>query len=373
MSDLIENTRLCSVCFKMCRDACSVAAATRHEADSPHNRGFFAYRIMQGKADLNKETVEYFYRCSMCKACREACETGLDTSESMLSARSGLDDSLLPATVLARKGDIITGKIYSTDSDEVSSILKPYILKNGANTLVYFGQRLRALGADTIRSTANVFDKLAVEFSVLPEEPDTGQLAYFLGFSRDAAALAKKFKEMVESCAPKTLVIMSADDLRMVKLEFPKLGLDIRNIEIVSLPEFLLAVLKEKKPVLSRLGAKRVTYHDPCGLGRELRQFEAPREIIGMVPGIKLVEMAFSRDQAPCCGYGSGLEISHPEVMREMASRLVSIAADADADVLVTGCPTCRSILMENVKDSGKSGHYPEILDIPILLEKVLQ
>jgi Fe-S oxidoreductase len=373
MSDLIENTRLCSVCFKMCRDACSVAAATRHEADSPHNRGFFAYRIMQGKADLNKETVEYFYRCSMCKACREACETGLDTSESMLSARNGLDDSLLPATVLARKGDIVTGKIHPADSDEVSSILKPYISKAGAHTLVYFGRRLRALGADTVRSTVNIFKKLSVEFSVLPEEPDTAQLAYFLGFSREAAELAKKFKDAVEACTPKTLVVMSADDLRMIKLEFPKLGLDIKNIDILSLPEFLLASLKQKKPELSRLRAGRVTYHDPCGLGRELRQFEAPREIIGMVPGIKLVEMAFSRDQAPCCGYGSGLEISHPEIMREMASRLVSIAVDANADILVTGCPTCRSILLENIKDCGKSGHSPEILDIPAFLEKALQ
>lgn len=372
MSDLMENTRLCSVCFKMCRDVCSVAAATRHEADSPHNRGFFAYRIMQGKADLNRETVEYFYRCSMCKACREGCETGLDTGEIMLSARSGLDDSLLPEAVLARKDDIISGRVYPADSEEVSSILKPYTAKTGANTLVYFGQRLRASGADTVNSTVNIFEKLAIKFSVLPEEPDTGQLAYFLGFAREAAELANKFKEMVESCAPKTLVVMSADDLRMIKLEFPKLGLDIKNTDILSLPEFLLAVLKEKKPALSRLKKRHVTYHDPCGLGRELRQFEAPREIIGMVPGIKLVEMAFSRDKAPCCGYGSGLEISHPEIMREMASRLMAVAADTDADILVTGCPTCRSILLENMKGSGNPGRSPEILDIPGFLERFL-
>jgi Fe-S oxidoreductase len=93
-----------------------------------------------------------------------------------------------------------------------------------------------------------------------------------------------------------------------------------------------------------------------------------------MVPGIKLVEMAFSRDKAPCCGYGSGLEISHPEIMKAMASRLVSIAADADVDILVTGCPTCRIILLENMKSSENPGrlHYPEILDIPIFLERVL-
>ncbi len=371
MSDLIENSRLCSVCFKMCRDACSVAAATRHEADSPHNRGFFAYRIMQGKADLNSNIVDYFYRCSMCKACREACETGIDTGEIMLSARSGLEDSLLPASVLAKKADIVSGTIHPADSIEVNSILRPYMAKNSAQTLVYFGRRLRASGADTVRSTVNIFEKLAIKFSALPEEPDTGQLAYFLGFSREAAGLAKKFKETIESHAPERLVVLSADDLRMLKLEYPKLGLDIKNIEIISLPEFLLAVLKEKKPALAGFKKRRVTYHDPCGLGRELRVFEAPRDIIRMVPGIKLVEMAFSRDQAPCCGYGSGLEISHPEVMREMASRLIDVARESKADVLVTGCPTCRSVLLDNMKKGGDSGL--EILDISSFLERCLQ
>ncbi len=370
MSDLIENSRLCSVCFKMCRDVCSVAAATRHEADSPHNRGFFAYRIMQGKDGLNSRIVDYFYRCSMCKACREGCETGIDTGDIMLSARSGLEDSLLPASVLVKKADIVSGIIYPSDSEDVRSILKPYIAKAGTHTLVYFGRRLRALGSDMVRSTVNIFEKLDVKFSVLPEEPDTGQLAYFLGFTSEATGLAKKFKVAMESSAPKKLVVMSADDLRMVKLEYPKLGLEIKNIEIMSLPEFLLAVLKEKKPALSRLKKRKVTYHDPCGLGRELRVFEAPRDIIRMVPGIKLVEMAFSRDQAPCCGYGSGLEISHPEVMREMASRLIAVAVESKADVLVTGCPTCRSVLLENMKNCGDSG--PEILDITGLIERCL-
>lgn len=374
MSELQEKTRLCSVCFKMCRDVCSVAAATRHEADSPHNRGFFAYQIMQGKAPLQKEVVDYFYRCSMCKACREACETGMDTSEIMLSARNELDDSVLPATVLASKNDIISGTIYPADSDEVKSIILPYVAKKSVQTLLCFGRRLRALGADTIRSTVAVLKKLSVEFSALPEEPDTGQLAYFLGFTRDATGLAIKFKETIESYKPQRLVMLSADDLRMVKLEFTKIGVDMKNIDIVSLPEFLLEILKQKKPVISNWSAGQVTYHDPCGLGRELRVFEAPREIIRMAPGIELVEMAFCRDQAPCCGYGAGLEISHPEIMQKMASRLVSIASDSGAKVLVTGCTTCRSILQDNMTSSEnhKDGDSLEILDLPMFVERIL-
>jgi len=374
MSDLIEKTRLCSVCYKMCRDVCSVAAATRHEADSPHNRGFFAYQIMQGQADLQKEVVDYFYRCSMCKACREACETSLDTSEIMLSARSELDDALLPENLLAKKHAIVSGSIYQGDSDEIRQLLSPYINPENPECLVYFGRRLRSNGADTIRSMIAVLLKLGVDFSALPEEPDTGQLAYFLGFTRDASGLAKNFQETIESSAPQRLVIMSADDLRMIKLEFPRMGLEVKDIEIISLPDFLLEVIKQKKPALSNWNAGQVTYHDPCGLGRELRIFEAPREILRMPAGIELVEMAFCRDQAPCCGYGAGLEITHPEITRKMATRLVSIARDSGAKLLVTGCPTCRSVLLDNlaVTKNNDDNNFPEIIDIPMFVERIL-
>ena len=138
MADLQEKTRLCSVCYKMCRDVCSVAGATRHEADSPHNRGFFAQGIAEGKERLNKEIVDYFFRCSMCKACREACETGMDTSEIMLAARRDLDEGLLPETVRAVQQAVISGTYWGKDSAEVAKAsFEPRAARRFARALLF--------------------------------------------------------------------------------------------------------------------------------------------------------------------------------------------------------------------------------------------
>ncbi|MCD6569427.1 MAG: hypothetical protein J7L53_01855 [Deltaproteobacteria bacterium] len=83
------------------------------------------------------------------------------------------------------------------------------------------------------------------------------------------------------------------------------------------------------------------------------------------------------KDQAPCCGYGVGLEITHPEITKLMALRLVSLAEDAGAEVMVMGCPTCRNVILENLggeNDSNKPERKGsvDILDLPLFLERVL-
>ncbi|MEA3224027.1 MAG: (Fe-S)-binding protein [Thermodesulfobacteriota bacterium] len=377
MSDLREKTRLCSVCYKMCRDVCPIAGATRHEADSPTSRAFFAEQVMEEKKKLTSEIVDYFYRCAMCKACREACESGMDTSEIMLSARSELDDEVLPGNLKESKARIISGNFYGEDSADVKTLISKQLVQNKEKPLFYFGGRLRAGRGDTIKSTFSIMEKLGVDFRVMEDEPATGQLSYFLGFSNDAKRLGKELAKKIKSINAKTLVIFSADDLRMVKLEYPNLGIELENINIVSLPEFLFDILNQKKPSLSDWDAGVITYHDSCSLGRELRIFETPREIIRMVPKANLVEMAFNKDQAPCCGYGVGLEITHPEITKLMALRLVSLAEDAGAEVMVMGCPTCRNVILENLggeNDSNKPERKGsvDILDLPLFLERVL-
>jgi len=377
MNDLREKTRLCSCCFNMCRDVCSVAGATRREADAPRNRAFFAEQIMEGKLNLTPEIADYFYRCAMCKACREACESGMDTSEIMLSARSELDDEVLPEKLKDAKARIISGNLYGEDSTDVKTLISKQLAQNKEETLFYFGGRLRSGRGDTIKSTFSIMEKLGVDFRVIENEPATGQLSYFLGFSNDAKKLGNKLAEKIKSINPKTLVIFSACDLRMVKLEYPKLGIELENIDIVSLPEFLFDILRQKNPSLSDWDAGVITYHDSCSLGRELRIFETPREIIRMVPKANLVEMAFNKDQAPCCGYGVGLEITHPEITKLMARRLVSLAEDVGAKVMIMGCPTCRNVILENLgyennSTKPKREGSVEILDFPLFLERIL-
>jgi Fe-S oxidoreductase len=376
MSDLIEMTRLCSVCYKMCRDMCSVAGATRHEADSPHNRAFFAHDVMNGKKELTPEIADYFYRCSLCKACREACETNQDTGEVMFSSRKELDPEILPKTIKDAREKIISQRPYGDESKVVRELISSIRQPDEEHPLFIFGAKMRAgsaHGVTQISATISLMNKLGAEFSVMEEEPVTGQLPYFLGFTHEGKDLSEEFMRRISSLEAKKLVLLSADDLRMVKVAYPDLGIDIADLDVMSFPEFLLSLVQQKNPSFIDTGGITITYHDPCGLGRELRIFEAPREIIRSIPGSKLIELPLTRDQAPCCGYGVGLSFSHPEITRLMAHRLATMASDTGADMMVTGCPTCRDIILENITEAESTERSTELLDLTLLLDRMIQ
>jgi Fe-S oxidoreductase len=372
MVDLQEKTRLCSVCYKMCRDVCSVAGATRHEADSPHNRGFFAQGIAEGSQRLTKEIVDYFFRCSMCKACREACETGMDVSEIMLAARRDLDEGLLPETVRAATPAVISGTYWGKDSPEVKKLLSGRASGADSAALLYFGQRLRSGRGDYVESALGVMDKLGAKGAVMADEPSTGQIAHFLGFTDAAKHLGGMFSEKVGKTGARKVVVFNADDLRMIQKEYPALGVTMPDIAVMSLPEYLLGLLTEKRPPLNKWDGTIVTYHDPCGLGREMRVFEAPRAIIKMAAGAFFREMALTRDKAPCCGWGMGLEVSHPEITRLMGTRQAAMAQEIGADTLVTGCPTCREVIANSLDADSLQAGGVRVIDLIQFIERVL-
>jgi Fe-S oxidoreductase len=371
MNDIKEKARLCSVCPNMCRDFCSVAGATRHEADSPKHQGAYVKEVVDEKHLLDDAMVDYFYRCAMCKACREACETNLDASELVLSARTDVNKQLIPQRLSMVQEDIVSGRMHADESPDLKAMLEPHVVKGKAKTLLYFGRKLRCESETSIARILVLLEKLNSEYSVMETEPDTGQLAYFLGFSSEARTLAEKFNSEIEALSPETLVVFSADELRMIKKELTGPGITRTVPVIKSVPEYLLELVNKVKPVFKKT-TETVTYHDSCALGRELRVFEGPRELIRSVPGITLVDMAFNRDQAPCCGYGMGLDITHPEITAKMATRLRTMAMDAGATTLVTGCPVCSIVLNEaaSVKDwPDQKSRSIEIVDIAQFLE----
>ena len=368
MPDLTEKTRLCSVCFKMCRDVCPVAGATRREADSPHNRAFFAYQVMQGREGLTPEIVRYFYRCAMCKACREACETGMDVSEIMLASRSDIPAHLLPPELAERAEDIKAGKPFGGDSKKIKKAISGHIADTG-DTLLILGKRVRAGDGKAVSALFSAAEKLGDAPIALKDEPDTGQIAHFLGFRDATGDLSKNFLAAVEKTGASRVVFLQADDARMIAKEYESLGIATPGWQVLTLPEYLLGLLEAKKPSFAKKDSVTVTYHDPGGLGRELRLFEAPRKIIGMLPGVSLVEMGLNRDAAPDCGYGSGMELTHPEISRGMIERLFIHAASTGAGVLISGDPVCLEMAATFGKDLDVT---IEICDLSLFLDGYL-
>jgi len=95
---------------------------------------------------------------------------------------------------------------------------------------------------------------------------------------------------------------------------------------------------------------KKVTYHDPCDLGRTFKIFEEPRNIIKAIPGLEFVEMARNRLQARCCGGGGGVLANNPEMAVDMAAERVRDALAVGAEIIVSGCAACKDNLRKGAK-----------------------
>ena len=94
----------------------------------------------------------------------------------------------------------------------------------------------------------------------------------------------------------------------------------------------------------------KVTYHDPCHLGRYCEVYDAPREVLAAIPGLELVEMQRSRDNAWCCGAGAGVRTAFPEFAAWSAGERLYEAKETGAEAVVTACPFCEQNL-RNVAD----------------------
>jgi heterodisulfide reductase subunit D len=108
--------------------------------------------------------------------------------------------------------------------------------------------------------------------------------------------------------------------------------------------EFLAELVEAGRVPLRPLDM-RVTYHDPCDLGRKSGVYDAPRSIIRAIPGVELVEMADNRDAALCCGGGANLESLSPELSAAVARRRLEQAQAVGAEAIISACQQCERTL----------------------------
>jgi heterodisulfide reductase subunit D len=110
--------------------------------------------------------------------------------------------------------------------------------------------------------------------------------------------------------------------------------------------ELLTSLIQEGKIKLNRVEQK-VTYHDPCDLGRTSGIFDAPRQILQAIPGLEFVEMADNREMSLCCGGGGDAEMADAELTAAVARRRIQQAQDTGAQVVVSACQQCVRTLTE--------------------------
>ncbi len=211
-------------------------------------------------------------------------------------------------------------------------------------------------------STIELLNLAGIEFEELSNESCCGSVLLRTGFKDEAIEQMKKNLKDLEG---KTILTSCAGCYKTLKYDYKDvLGIDL---DVIHISQLLDKLFKEGKLELkdeNKFKNLKVTYHDPCHLGRHGGEFEAPRNVIKRLA--TLVEMKNIKEQSRCCGSGGGVKSAYGDLANSIATLRIEEAYDTNADLIVTSCPFCKLNLSENSDNL-------EVLDLSEFVLKILK
>jgi Fe-S oxidoreductase len=233
---------------------------------------------------------------------------------------------------------------------------------------------------EVARSTARLLQVAGVDFMIAgKKERSSGDLARSCGENGLFEMMIEENTELFAESGAKQLAISSPHDWHAVAFEYPRLAPLLEEVEGEVPPtrhvtELLAEQIRDGKLRFANGSERRITYHDPCYLGRQHGLFEAPRQILRALPGVTLVEMDEHRAASRCCGGGGGRMWFEPESAGDakMSERRVHQAAETGAEVLAVACPWCLIQFEDAVKTAGLEGRL-RVADVTELAAEVLE
>jgi heterodisulfide reductase subunit D len=211
------------------------------------------------------------------------------------------------------------------------------------------------------QNAVRVLNRIGIVPAVRDEERCCGHDALWTGDVDTFERLAKLNLEWLEKTPAKRMVFLCASCALTFRKDIPE-RIGTLDKEMITLPE-LLAEHADELPTEEK--AAKVTYHDPCRLGRHAGIYDEPRKVIESLPGVELEEMAHHREGALCCGGGTWQHCD--AVTRRAQKRRLDEAVATGAEAMVTACPRCAIHLRcasEGANGAGNEPLGPPMLDL---------
>lgn len=219
------------------------------------------------------------------------------------------------------------------------------------------------------KAFVRILNNAKVDFAVLgTEEGCTGDPAKRAGNEMVFQMQAMMNIQVLDGYKVKKIVTACPHCFNTLKNEYPSLG---GNYDVVHHTQFINGLLKEGRLTIEggSFKGKKITFHDPCYLGRGNDVYEAPRDLIQKLDG-ELVEMKRCRQKGLCCGAGGAQMFKEPEKgNKDINIERTEEALETSPNIIATGCPFCNTMLTDGVKNKEKEGEV-EVMDIAELISQ---
>jgi len=367
----------CGDC-EVCTGYCTVSPTFTHaETYSAKGRHLLTKGLMKGDLTPSKRLADTLYSCTLCGLCYAQCLPDLRLHDAILEARGRLaEEGLAPESAKAALRNITA---YGNPMGAATELrtrwmrkLPENLLKNKADVLYWAGcnTTLRSGVRSTANATVSVLDAAGVNVMALGErEGCCGFSLVVGGFFEEAKRNAERVVEAVDAAGVGVLVTSCSGCYETFVDLYPnKLGVEL-PCQVLHSSQLAERLEKDGELALSNV-PMRVSYHDPCGLGRHCGVYESPRKVLGAIPGLQLVEPDLSRERSRCCGGGGGFWGVNSSASMSLAHlRLEQDIMPLNVEALAVTCPMCYTNFLYTLK---KHGVEMKVYDVMELMEMAL-
>lgn len=370
-----------------------------------------AHSVYQGRSEITDELLEIIYKCQLGGACNVLCHLTNDILEPLeivreLRFKAVEEGKFIPEhTVMIdglKKEDNVFGKPKVDRGKWAEGLPVKDINKEPAEVIFHAGCRFSYDEDlwDIARAGVNLLLKAGIDVGIAgKEETCCGGRAFDIGYCGEFIKYAEDIRDRVKVSGASILVTSCADCYSAFKQFYPMIGQKL-GVEILHITQYLDRLIKEGKIKPKKEVPMRVTYHDPCHLGRlgeeyepwkgdwkkvygqvlvpdppkQIRRgldgvYDPPRDILKSIPELELVEMERIREYSWCCGAGGGVLEAYEDFARWTALERIEEAISTGAEAIATACPWCERNFKDTIEESGEK---IKVYDVVELLQQSL-
>ena len=347
-----------------CIDVCDQYYGRQWESETSRGRWYFLRQYLEGKAEFNQMMLDSFLLCTTCQRCNQVCQVQIPIQQMWDQMRGLVIDEkgyhTFPGFEMMGSSFLSQSNIWAGAREERDKWLPDDVKVMEKGKIAYWaGCTASFVEHDIAQNAVHILKEGGIDFTYLGKDEDCCGIPFYAAGKWDLFAKAvthnimelnkRGIEEVVISC-PGCWVTLN----HYYREWAQKLGLEY-NVRIKHITEVTAELVKEGKLKFKQAprDGGRLTYHDPCHIGRHGGIYEQPREVLRAIPGVELMEMEHNRENGLCCGSVLS-RVGRPPAADAIGIYRMKEAEDAGAGIVLTTCPCCEVQLRVGAR-AGKS------------------
>ncbi|MEM3429644.1 MAG: (Fe-S)-binding protein [Candidatus Bathyarchaeia archaeon] len=328
-------------CFRcsFCRSQCPIYQSKLNETWNARGRMLMVQLLRNGTITLDDNVLQRIYTCALCKSCEEICPGLVKVTDIIRETRRQLAEAKLgplPEHMQMSENISKTGNILSKQRPpELQEAIDD--LPQRSDTIVFMGCVAQYAYPKQLITLFKIMRKVGLEFTVLRDETCCGNFLNELGLREEFLKALEENAKKLRRLRVEKVITLCPMCYNTFKHDLSELAPEL-EVDVQHSTHFLEEVLRNQILKPTRQLKMKLTYKDPCHLGRYAKTYDEPRNILKLI-GAETVELERSREFSRCCG--GTIRVPYSDLRNSLCNRFFEDVLRVKVDGVVTACPSC--------------------------------